>query len=71
MGMLLWRPGKTGDEEMIEYLISSYSDVININIQDKVSIEYYMYDDNECLYLLGCNYGLIVWMDCLESCSVL
>ncbi len=37
MGMLLWLASERGDEEMIEYLISSYSDVMNINIQDKVS----------------------------------
>ncbi len=37
MGMLLWLAADRDDHEMIEYLISSYSDVININIQDKVS----------------------------------
>lgn len=60
MGMLLWwAAGYRGDEEMIEYLISSYSDVININIQAKVSIEYCIMIMNVCTYL-DCNYYLIV-----------
>ena len=50
MGMLLWWAGYRGDEEMTEYLISSYSDVININIQDKVSIEYCIMIMNVCTY---------------------
>ena len=66
MGMLLWfAAGSRGDEEMIENLISSYSDVININIQDKVSIEYCIMIMN-VLFLLYCNYCLIVlWISCL------
>ncbi len=51
MGMLLYKAaGSRGDEEMIEYLISSYSDVININIKDKVSIEYCIMIMNVCTY---------------------
>ncbi len=50
MGMLLWLAAIREDEEMIEYLILSYSDVININIQDKVSIEYCLMIMNVSIY---------------------
>ncbi len=71
MGLLLWRPGKRGDEEMIEYLISSYSDVININIQDKVNIEYCTTIMKVCIDWVVIMVCLIVWMDCLELCNIL
>ena len=51
MGMLLYEAaGYRRDEEMVEYLISSYSDVININIQDEVSIAYCIMIMNVCTY---------------------
>ena len=52
MGMLLCWAAVREDEEMIEYLISSYSDVININIQDKVCIEYCIIIMNVCSYCI-------------------
>jgi len=36
VSMLLLVAAGRGDKDMIEYLLSSYGDVININIQDKV-----------------------------------
>lgn len=38
VSMLLLIVAERGDKDMLEYLLSSYGDIININIQNKVNI---------------------------------
>ncbi len=62
MGMLLYEAASNGDKEMTEYLISSFSDVININLQDKVSIEYCM-----MMIMIVCTYWIVIIINRLDG----
>ncbi len=39
IGMFVWLAADRGDTEMIEYLLSSYGSIINVNVQDKVGLK--------------------------------
>ena len=60
VSMLLLVAARRGDKDMIEYLLSSYRDMININIQDKVSILLLIEYDRVCYILILCY--LIGWL---------